>query len=405
MSRQEAGVPRLRSGVFLVFITAAAACAQTTVQGTVTGADGRPMRMANVFLVAPNEARAVSAVEAGRDGRFVLHIESTGIWMLQFTGVGCREHRVALFLDHPQTILLDVQLESYRYLSDLSKATITGDFNRWNILSAVPMRKQQDGTYAARVATKADTVAYRLNNVRKGDAVEGTQADRYVPSGTGSYVSIVEAKAGSAMITFDPRRLLRTKGKARVAFGQAGPGVARFAAVHDELQRYQDSYMFAFEDAIRSGNRKDFNFKWSGPMSSVEQEIKKETHPAVREELLLNGLTLAMMAKATDEKVYRSSVEGISPASRVWSLNPHSMFFALGHSGLKEDEQDRYIQHVLDENPVDRTKSAVLLDAFMVAKLSDKKDKADRYFNILVGQFGGSPEATTVRDNYSPSGK
>ncbi len=398
-------MPRLGAVVFLVVLTAAAACAQTTVQGTVTGANGRPMKMANVFLIPPGQYKPVSAVEAGRDGRFVIHIDSAGIWMLQFTGVGCREHRLALFLDRPQTILLDVRLESYRYLPDFSKAKIIGDFNRWNILKAVPMRKLTDGTYTARVVTKADTVAYRLNSVRNGDAVEGTQADRYVSNGTGSYISIVPARGGSAAITFDPRRLIRAKGTARVTFGQAGPGVARFAAVYDELQRYQEEYMIAFEDALRSGIRKEFNFAWSGPMSSIEQEIRQENHPAVREELTLSRLSLAMLAKRTDAAVYRSSVEGISPASRVWSLNPHSMSFALGHSGLKEVEQDRYVQRVLDENPVDRIKSAVLLDAIMAARLSDKREKADRYYSILVGKFGGSPEAASVRNTYSPSAK
>ena len=163
--------------------------------------------------------------------------------------------------------------------------------------------------------------------------------------------------------------------------------------------------MIAFEDALRSGIRKEFNFAWSGPMSSIEQEIRQENHPAVREELTLSRLSLAMLAKRTDAAVYRSSVEGISPASRVWSLNPHSMSFALGHSGLKEVEQDRYVQRVLDENPVDRIKSAVLLDAIMAARLSDKREKADRYYSILVGKFGGSPEAASVRNTYSPSAK
>ena len=94
--------------------------AQTTVRGKITGADGKPMLMANVSLAQPNDTKAIRSVQAGKDGSFTITIDSSGIWILQCTGVYHEEHDVALYINEPSTIIVDVQLEAYTYLQDFS---------------------------------------------------------------------------------------------------------------------------------------------------------------------------------------------------------------------------------------------------------------------------------------------
>ena len=105
----------------MVFFAIGSTLSQTTVMGKVTGADGKPMLMANVFLAQPNEIKTIQSVQAGPDGSFKITIDSSGIWILRCTGVYHEEHDLALYIDKPSTIVVNVRLETY---------TVPGGFQR-----------------------------------------------------------------------------------------------------------------------------------------------------------------------------------------------------------------------------------------------------------------------------------
>ena len=383
----------------MVFFATAPTLAQTTVVGKVTGADGKPMVMANVFLAQPNDTKTVRSVQAGTDGSFKITIDSAGIWILRCTGVYHEEHDLALYIDKPSTIVVDVRLETYTYLEDFSGVKVNGSFNNWYILRAVPMSKQANGTYTAEIETKEDSIAYRLMYVRNGDQVEGTQADKYSYHDPSGYNSIVAAKGGKVEIAFNPKQLVRSGTPASVTFLHSSPLVSKFAKHYDELQKYKKAYFVAYQNFVKERiKRKEFAFDWSEQMLSVEKEIKGETDGIVREELYLNCATIAILAKSIDTSMYRRSINGIPPTSIVWSLNPHSIYYALGHSGFTEDQQMKYVQQVIDSNPIDKTKAALLLDEYMVEKLSEHKENARRYYDILVNRFGSSEEAKMIKE-------
>ncbi len=124
--------------------------AQTIVIGRITGSDGAPMPMANVFLTKPNEKDVFDSVAADKEGKYKMTIATAGIWTLRFAGVYHKDYSIAFCVEKPAEIALDVQLRSYDYLNDSIEAKVIGNFNMWYPPWAVPMIKQQDGTYSAR---------------------------------------------------------------------------------------------------------------------------------------------------------------------------------------------------------------------------------------------------------------
>lgn len=394
---------RIAALLLIMLFAVAPTLAQTQVKGKVTGADGKPMLMANVFLAQPNDAKTIRSVQADKDGNFKIAIDSAGIWILRFTGVYHQEYSVAFYIDKPTMINIEVRLETYTYLEDFRGVKVNGSFNNWYILRAVSMKKQPDGTYFAEIETKEDSIAYRLMYVRNGGQIEGTQADGYVYNGSMGYNSLIAAKGGKARIIFDPEKLARSTMPPKASFQHTDLVISKFAMIYEELQRYRKAYILANQNFVREGKkRKEFTFDWSGPLSSVEEQIKRETNDILCEELYLNYITIAMLAKSFDASIYKRSLDRISPASTVWSLNPHSIYYALGHSGFTEEQHEKYVQQVIDGNPVDRTKAALLLDEYMVAKLSEQKENARKYYDILVNRFGSSEEAKMIKEKIAP---
>ncbi|HUI30538.1 MAG TPA: thioredoxin-like domain-containing protein [Candidatus Acidoferrales bacterium] len=367
--------------------------AQTKVTGTVDGFDGKPMLCANVTLLRLPDYSPVKSVVVERDGKFEINIDSSGIWVLQFSGVFHQEHMTLLYIDKPGAIDVDVRLAAYHYLNDLDGAKVNSNVNNWYILKAVPMQKELGGTYSANIETNADSILYRLLGVREGDQVEGTQADKYVYNGTGGYNCVVTATNGRVGIILDPKKLPRSEKPERIAFVGTDPVISRFAEIYDELQHCRTTYQSALKNYIMSRTaQKQSKMDFSPILSSIKKEIKHERNKVLRRELYLNYITVAMMARQLDKSIYRESLKQISPSSIVWLVNPHSVYYALGHSGLTQIEQNKYVNEVLDENPEDRIKSALLYDEFMVAKLSEQTETAAHYYGLLTGRFQNTPE-------------
>jgi peroxiredoxin len=392
---------KVHSFLLIALLSIASSLAQTTVTGKVTGSDGMPMSMATVILTQLPDFKPVKSVSVDKNGGFKITIATNGIWMLRFTGVHHREHFVALYIDKQKRIDLNLQLGTYDYLADFDSVKVTGNFNNWYPLSAVPMQKQPDGLYTAEIQTKADSVVYRLLYVRSGDAIEGTQADKYEYNGSGSYNSIIATKGGKARIVFDPRKLFRSGKPAEVTFLNGDSTSSKFARIYEEFRHYQDMYQSAFKDYVVTRSRSGHpRFDWSGAKSSIESQLKSETNSVLRGELYMNYLSLAVTNKQTDASIYRTVLEKISPTSTLWLLNPHSIYYALNHSDFTEEQRDKYVHQVISGNPVPRIKSVVLFDEFHVAKYSGKVKKAAEYYYRLISQLGDTPEAEKIQRSY-----
>ncbi len=394
---------RVNLTIALILFTAAFATSQTTVTGRITGQDGKPMIDANVVLLAPADVQdTVQTARAEKNGDFSITVDSTGVWFLEFTGVGHEYKRVAFYFDEPGTIHVDVRLETYKYLDTFNGVKVVGNFNGWDDASALPMVKRPDSTYSLVVKTTADSVAYRLMNVAKGDLVEGTDADYYLYDGYWGYNSILTPKNGEVSIVFDPSKLERSDKPSAVAFADSSSTEAKFAAIFEEMQNNEKAFMDYYRSYIASGkNMMEFHYDWSAAERSIAARIAAEKNPLLKKELMFAYFELGALTAKLDTPLVREGVGIISPKSHLWALMPivSTVLRLAGESGA---QQDAYIQKVADDNPSADVKAAVLANEFMLAKQTGDAAATAKYYNLIVERCGNTRVGKEIEARFSP---
>jgi peroxiredoxin len=388
----------------LCFFLAPSVDSQTVVRGKVLGANGKPMQGANISVARPNETASVVTVSANENGEFKLMIRSSGIWMLRFAGVFHQEYVIALCIDKSKELKIDVRLKTYEYPENIGDVKVTGNFNLWYPPDAVLMHKENDGMYTTNVNSTSDSVVYRLIGVRKKGDVEGTLADAYQYNGSGGYNTILSGKKGQVRIVFDPKKLPRSSEPSSFVFASSDSVESRFAAVCDQLQKFKEAWA-AHQIAFVSKKPQDLGaFDWPKTVASVAAAIKTETNELTLQALYLSRIQMELLIGKVDSSLGRSTVAYIPAGSIVWQLAPGLISVALDYLNYNDNDaaRDRYVQNVLDDNPVTKTKTTLLVNEFKRKLYSEQKDKAMRYFDILISQYGETSEARQIQKEYSP---
>jgi peroxiredoxin len=395
---------RLSVFILIVLFFSASAFAKVTVYGTVVGVDGKPMTKANVFLTYPSDDRPVESVTVGKDGGYRIEIGSEGLWMLHFTGTYHHEYSVAIYANSSKSIRLDVGLRAYRYAVKLGRVRVIGNFNDWSKPSSAGFTQDKGGTYSTVVDSKSDTVFYRLLNVRTGGEIEGTDADGFVPHNLECYDSYLIAKRGKVRIVFDPRRLVRSTRPPRFRMLNADSTESGVAKAYALLEDTRDAYMSSLYWHIEEYKMGDFRFDFAGILDSTRHLLDKEPAGVVRQVLHLTYFALRYLSLTdhyVDVGTSRATLEGIPPGSVVWSLDPSSIMQAISLASFPEPQKDRYVDSVLNSNPMKRTKEILLKDQIDRKFYSLQYSFIPRYLEILVDQYGDSPEAVLDRERYS----
>ena len=169
----------------------------------------------------------------------------------------------------------------------------------------------------------------------------------------------------------------------------------------DSLQYYQDLAQAALIDYRRSyGSNSQFLFNWPQHISNIENRIKDEKNAVIRQALFMSYQTMCMAAKRMDAAIYKSVLDEISPTSIIWVMRPHNLFYAVAHSGMTEAQQEKYMENVINRHPSRSVRLAALFDFYMACKLSDQKEKAAKYFNLLVKRYGKTEEGKAIISRY-----
>ena len=225
----------------------------TVITGTLLGADGAPMKLANVQLHRPYRLEDAARSTAGPGGRFAIATPDTGMMILAFTGVDHSQATVPLYLGGPGTIALDVRLARYAYTDSLDRVQAIGDWGGFTPASAKALVRQADGRYGLTVATASDTLAYQFIGLAAASgrrSINGPRSDWYVYDNHGDYRSVIRATDGHATIVLDPAQLDRRPSTLSVTFRSPGSAAARFYALYrswdQQMAAYYDSSAAAF---------------------------------------------------------------------------------------------------------------------------------------------------------------
>ncbi len=381
---------------------------KTIVTGKVTGTDGKLIPVVNIFLTYPSSNSPVKIVQAQKDGKYKIEIDSDSLWVLHFTGIFHHEYPIAIYNIKSREIKLDVKLRTYNYKDNFSTSKIIGNFNGWSDANGISLKKEKDGTYSAIVESKSDSVIYRLINVRTGGKVEGTDADGYIPTGVDpkgieGYNSFLIKKKGEVKIVFDPEKLVHSNQPTQFTLTPAGSFEAKFAhafaALEDTRQEYESSLY-----AHLAEFRLNFKYDFTPYIDSVKSLLENESNPLIKQALHLSLYGLKYMAALGhnfDAKTSHKFLDDIPPGSVIWSLDPFLMAKALNLAAYSEPEKDKYVRKVLDVNPMKRTKEILLY--YEIDRKFHSLQYADilPYLSVLLDQYGDSPEAAEDGKIYS----
>ena len=287
----------------------------TVIAGTLLGADGAPMKLAEVFVWQGSNPRGATHSLVGPDGRFAIATQYTGPLMIEFTGVDHNATTVPLLVDRAQTIGMDVRLKHYEYTDSLDRITAIGDFNQFGFGTGKPLVKQPDGRYTLDVETTADTLAYQLLGLTKeqGHSINGPQAGRWYYDNGGDYKNVIRAKDGHATIVFDPASLQKVPGDVQVTFRDPASLVARTW----HLLHAWDLEETAYFDSSRAARARhdSLHFDMTPALRRLRAALAAERVPLLRQLLLGQLVEASSLADKPDTATARRLIAEVPPSS------------------------------------------------------------------------------------------
>jgi len=378
--------------------------AQTVISGKLLGADGKPMIKECVVLKKSFGNDVIKTGIIDKNGNYSITVDSSGLWMLVFSGVYHQAVQMALYTDKPEKMEVNVSLQTYNYVKDFSHLEVTGDFNNWDLKKAVPLVKQPDGIFSAEINAPSDTVIYRIENAVSNDLVEGTEPCGFVYNGYHGYNSIAAGKEGKVKVSFDTSKLIESPKEEEVAFKDTNSFISKFSEIYLEMKRNESGFMKEYREYSASGkDMKNFKYDFQPEVKKLEGMIKSEKDSILRQELLLSYISLGSYRANMDSTIALEAVNKISPSSKIWSLNPYLITLALHLAHVTGKQYDTYTQEAIDTYPDNQIKAYILFDKFMRAKLTHKDSLAARYYDLLVNKYGDTQYGAMVKQRFSPT--
>ena len=363
---------------------------QASIQGVVTGADGKVPPLAHVHLLALGDDidAAVESIRVGEDGSFMLEVPDAGYYDLLVTAVNHRPLRVPLISDDDFALTgVKITPEPYEYNDPLVDVQIIGDWEGFSRREAAAMTPQEDGTFTYEREVEADTLAYQLLNAeRSGRSINGTDSDYYIYDGGGDYISVVLVEGSTAQVTFDPERarIVYTADLPLVDFGDAGRVLAEGWEIDKRWQKDTDlRYQALQEYGEREGTYEGFEYDISGLEEYLSDRMANAENRVTRKYAALLMAGLLDMGIPLYEEQLRAIAEMLPVTDRMWAAQPTAFIQVFestyGHDGMVDLFEDN-----LDKVVETKVRAAMLLEIGLEAKgLGDSTKQREVYDDLI----------------------
>lgn len=377
----------------------------TRITGTLLGADGQPMELAHVSLY-PRGQPVTKTVEVRSDGSYVFETDSTGVFLVWFTGVDHLLQTTPLLLTgEGGQIRIDVRLGMHDFEEDFSGVAVIGDFNDFSFSSGTrKMEPREDGTYVLEIECDADTLAYQVINVARSRSMNGTQSDWFVYDGGGDYRSVIDVDDGVARIVFDPEKLMVLEVEPNVSYGDPNSIQARYADFAQQMTVRRDRFIEEYQE-MREGATQDElatfskEYDWSENDAALEAWLSETNDPNLRATLLLTYLLYSLRA---DSLYARMALAEIEPGSPKWAMAPQLLVRAVFAAGGL-DANDGYVYAALREQDDERTRTSVLGSLLSAAHRDKREAEARILYAWLVSEYPETFEGRWARAEYDPN--
>jgi len=395
----------------------------TVIRGRLLDADGHPMEKGVVEVLRSESRGPETGTAVDSEGAFRVVAPGTGLFLLRCAGTRHQPALIPLPIEEPDSLQLEVRLPAYDYVEEWKEIRLIGSFNRFSYTQSVPMERQADGTYTARIPAPGDSVAYQLVGIEKtGQPVSGGDAAAFVYDGRGNYAALIPTADSLTVITFDPARLLRSKKSLEVKFDSAHKGFSRYQKTFDETHRlfqlYRQRYSVEQQlEALRERNLEDVLPRVQRVADSLSEEIghfrvdelikraKKAKDPHERDLLLLSRLRLeGFSQEAPDAEVVREVDRRVGPLSPWWSLDADMMALEVLSEGQVRWSEE-LLRGALNGHPDPAVRASALLCFLSRADAAQNTEEARSLYSRMKSEFGRYPAAQYASVLFNPETK
>lgn len=402
---------RIIALILLLVPLSAATDSPTRISGTLLGSDGSPIPVSHVHVHAWPGGEALASTAVDQDGNWSLAIDTTGVFLAWFSGVGHRGERAGLFLTgDEERIEIDVRLGRHDLRDDFDAAALIGDFNEFAAdRGSLSLHPRSDGLRAIDVATEADTLAYQFLGVAWSSPVEDLKTERYAYDGSGGYRSVVDVDLAFTTIVLDPASLEAGDGVGEVRFADPSSPAGRFGLYSGQLFEGVDAYFETRARAAASGAsltemRAIYEAYDPAPGAEVvAAALSSEPSPDLRDIMLVTYMAAPIK---TDPATARSALEEIPPGSAAWLVQPSGLSKGLGAAGDPERARE-YALAVLRSSQSEAGRDAELRPVVLAWLLEDalargSTDELEAYHAWLIGEYPDSDAAVKAAALYAP---
>jgi thiol-disulfide isomerase/thioredoxin len=373
----------------------------------------------HVHLYPVSFYRREADAPIGPDGRFAIATPLTGAIRVEITGVDHYGTSVALMIEAPAAIALDVRLKHYEYTDSLERITAIGDFNQFNLAGGRPLVRQSDGRYTLDVEVAADTLAYELMGLEKSGnrSINGTLSDRYAYDGGGDYRSVIRAHDGHATIVFDPAALVTEPGASSITFRDPAAPAARLATRFRDWNTQRNAFM---DSSNAARQRHDsLRYDWKPVIAERTAALAHVRAPLERQLLLLQLQEAETFSRTFDTAVARQVVREVPPSSPWWAFmefgGPSSMSVPMlvltGRPVMGRTHPDTantlavlaYLDRVVAENADSMVQASAVMSGVWLARSIGDAARSNDYFMRLDRGYPDSPGIAFMRSQYSPN--
>lgn len=404
-------MPTIIAVILLLVPLSAAAQSQTRISGTLLGDNGSPISVSHVHLQQWPGGDVLASTVVQPDGSWSLAVDTTGVFLAWFSGIGHRGERVGLLLTgNEEQIEIEVRLGRHELRDGLDDATLIGDFNQFaEDRGALPLRPRADGLRVVDVATEADTLAYQFLGVAWTAPIADPAARRFAYDGAGGYRSIVDVDRSFTTIVLDPKSLEAGAGAGEVRFIDPSSPSGRFGIytrhVFDRVDAYFERRARAAASGASTTEMRAIYESYDRVTDAVivASVLAEEPDPELRDLMLV--IYMAAPIK-TDTAIAAAALEEIPPGSPAWLVQPSGLSKGLSATGNRDRSREYALAVLrspeLEAGGNDRLRPVALAWLLEDALARGSSDELEAYHAWLIGEYPDSDAAEKAAALYAP---
>ena len=316
--------------ILTLFLLLGQACTtNSSIEGTVTGQNGKTPALVHIDLLPLGQERAkpLQSIET-TNGHFKIKINDDAFFTLHIAAVNHYDFNIPLLPGKAgETIKLQITPKGYDYKSDFKDSKIIGDWNNFSMAGGEALTLGPDGTYSYERPDTSTEVGYQLLNVEnEGHSINGTQTETYKYDGGGDFRSVIKTENGKFKVTFDPAKLKHPADNT-VKIQVSGDAeyekiIALSMEIDNAIQnRRTQAQKYA---ATHNGTTKGFIYDFSTVNNKLESAINAPGAQLLNRFAAISKINFQYYRKLTAEEL-KNIAHIVKIDDPLWELAPNGM--------------------------------------------------------------------------------